>query len=490
MHTFTMGTQDMASYQAGRLEFDWQADHQGMQLNFYSQESFWMTGMLYDAQHNLRGQLLVLLGEKKFFLGPDLVSTSQGWVAGPLPQGSWYMDYYFHAQGPVRISIDVWQPESIVSEKHDRINIYHVQEGYQAYLDHLTDSKKSSEGQWFAGDLHSHTLASDGRLSVKEQICQAHSQALDFAIISDHNVALTYLPSTRDVVIYPGIELTTDFGDVNILWLTANPFQDQSILKLTHKETLARFIHKMKDIGIVSINHPFLGEFAWYAPNISLTDIDSIEIINAPIYAENVTATSQALQLWDALLNDGHKIWGVGGSDTHDIPEDISEPEGLPSRIGDPTTWIFSESLAPQAMKAAYKQGHIKVGRYCQFDVDFGSYLPGDTIQDTQSLSEIGVAISVDSVMKKSAPLQIQCIIDGQVYLSTIGETAEFTVPDFFYDGNYHWLRIQVWQGDGLIAFANPIFIGEKSHQLETWGQAMQASGVTWIVPHNQKPGD
>lgn len=487
-----MGTQGMTSYQSGRLAFDWQGTHQGMQLSFHSQESFWMTGMIYDSNDILRGQLLVLLGEKDFFLGPDYASTSQGWVAGELPAGSWYIDYYFHAQGPVRISVDVWEPERILSGSRAWESIYHPQDGYQAYLDSLTHLQRnnSSQGQWYAGDLHSHTHASDGQLSVKEQIHQAHKYALDYAIISDHNVALTRLPSKNDATIYPGVEITTDFGDVNLLWMATNPFQIQSILKLTHKETLASFVHMIKDIGLVSINHPFLGEFAWYATNVRLTDIDSIEIINGPTYSDSAIATSQAFQLWDALLNDGHQIWGVGGSDTHDIPGDLSEKEGIPSRIGDPTTWIFSESLAPQAMKEAYCKGHIKVGRYCQFDVDFGLYLPGDHIEANQPITDIQVTLKVESVMKKQRPIQIQCIMDGAVLDTKTGDTVTFQVPDSFYDEDYHWLRIQAMQGEDVLAFANPIFIGDCQPQLEDWGQAMQAAGVEWLVHHQQKPID
>src|SRR5437868_2548630 len=41
--------------------------------------------------------------------------------------------------------------------------------------------------RWLAGDLHSHTVHSDGTLTVHELACLAASRGLDFLAVTDHN---------------------------------------------------------------------------------------------------------------------------------------------------------------------------------------------------------------------------------------------------------------------------------------------------------------
>lgn len=487
MYHFTLNTGGFKSGQSGRLAFDWPEDQKQMKLSVESSDSLWMTGALYDSHHRLRGQLLVLADGRTYQLGPDIQSTSPGWVAGKLEPGEWFLDYFFHAKGQVSITI-LPEVNPVTVSTEDNQAIYQSEKGFTPYI-HQLNMQFSDQAGWKAGDLHSHTTASDGQMSVDKQIFQAQQFGLDYCFITDHNVALTSLPTQCPLPVYPGLEVTTDFGDFNLLWCQDTPFNRHTILQVLDKPSLRDFINKTSNLGILSINHPFLGEFSWYADNILLKVIDSIEIINAPAYSESNQATQLALVFWDTLLNDGHRIWGVGGSDTHKAAE-IDKPNMGDGLIGDPTTWINSNSLKPEDMVAAYQAGHLKVSRHSHFHVDYGNYLPEETIDSSKAIKHIQVDIQPNENLPAQS-LTIQLVVDGEVHSQTSATEATFSVPSSFYDGKYHWLRIQVVNEDKeLLAFANPIFAGDKIPSLETWKDAMTAGDLQWTVPPNHKAVD
>ena len=69
------------------------------------------------------------------------------------------------------------------------------------------------------GDLHTHTLASDGVLTVEELAGQAQRHGLDFLAITDHNQMVTAdaLPHMPGLTLIPGVEWTHYQGHANFL---------------------------------------------------------------------------------------------------------------------------------------------------------------------------------------------------------------------------------------------------------------------------------
>lgn len=75
--------------------------------------------------------------------------------------------------------------------------------------------------RWLAGDLHSHTVHSDGTLTVGELACLAASRGLDYLAVTDHNTVSHHpeLPAAgahAGVLLLPGQEVTTDLGHANV----------------------------------------------------------------------------------------------------------------------------------------------------------------------------------------------------------------------------------------------------------------------------------
>src|SRR5207245_10928330 len=73
------------------------------------------------------------------------------------------------------------------------------------------------------GDLHCHTLHSDGANTVREIVGNAVELGLDFLAVTDHNTdthhadldALAGLP----IILIPGEEVTTYWGHAHTWWL-------------------------------------------------------------------------------------------------------------------------------------------------------------------------------------------------------------------------------------------------------------------------------
>ncbi|HEY2043127.1 MAG TPA: CehA/McbA family metallohydrolase, partial [Jatrophihabitans sp.] len=172
---------------------------------------------------------------------------------------------------------------------------------------------------WLAGDLHAHTLHSDGALTIDELAALASGNGLDFLAVTDHNTVShhEHLPAAGDrygIALLPGQEVTTAAGHANafgdIGWVDFRRPADDWV-----SEVAARG-------GLLSINHPLRGDCAWRHP-----------LATMPPLAE-VWHSS-----WRDRQDGGPLAWWlaarfptpIGGSDWH-RPGDIAP--------GWPTTWV------------------------------------------------------------------------------------------------------------------------------------------------------
>jgi hypothetical protein len=180
----------------------------------------------------------------------------------------------------------------------------------------------AAEGRrWLAGDLHTHTVHSDGGLTVHQLACLARSRGLDYLAVTDHNTTSHHavLPAAAahaGILLVPGFELTTDRGHANCLgpdrWID---FRRPAEEWLTDSEAAG---------GLLSINHPVDGEMSWRHPLRGRPPFVEIWHTSWDRYAP------APFEWWEA--------WGagvpIGGSDFHrtgDLPP------------GWPTTWLEVE---------------------------------------------------------------------------------------------------------------------------------------------------
>jgi hypothetical protein len=175
---------------------------------------------------------------------------------------------------------------------------------------------------WVAGDLHTHTVHSDGTLTPVEVACLAHARGLDFLAVTDHNTISHHaeLPAAAahaNMLLVAGAEITTERGHANVLgghdWIDFRRTPDEWLADAEAADAL------------LAITHPLAGHMGW-----------RLEMKGRPPLVEVWHST------WDRRDPeplDWWKTWGkglpVGGSDFHRFGSD-----DLP---GAPTTWLEVE---------------------------------------------------------------------------------------------------------------------------------------------------
>lgn len=177
--------------------------------------------------------------------------------------------------------------------------------------------------RWLAGDLHTHTVHSDGISTVAELAALAVSRGLDFLAVTDHNTVSHHpeLPAAATaygITLLPGQEVTTDRGHANVLgpvgWIDFRCPADEWLAAAE------------RNGGLMSVNHPLGGDCAWRQPLHSRTRL--AEVWHSSWRDRSCGAPLAWARAWRP------DVVPVGGSDFH-RPGDDAPP-------GEPTTWVLA----------------------------------------------------------------------------------------------------------------------------------------------------
>ncbi len=200
--------------------------------------------------------------------------------------------------------------------------------------------------RWLAGDLHMHTVHSDGVMTVPELARFAAGRGLDYVAVTDHNTVshhaeLPAAAAAHGIVLIPGQEVTAEAGHANafgdIGWIDFRTPADEW---LTECERAG---------GLLSINHPYGGRLAWTAPMKRRPPL--LEVWHSSWLDAKWTVPISWWLAWDPAAIP------VGGSDWHQPGSDAPP--------GSPTTWVEAEADDPDAVLAALAAGRtaISAGR-------------------------------------------------------------------------------------------------------------------------------
>ena len=222
--------------------------------------------------------------------------------------------------------------------------------------------------RWYAGDLHVHSEESgDASASLPAIAGLARDRGLDFVVITDHNT-VSHLPRLAaaqpgldDLLLVRGIEVTTYAGHGNAIGVSEY-VDHRAGLDGVGAATISAAVAAQG--GIFSVNHPALdlGDTcigcAWDHDDTAWDEVSAIEIHTGPFEVTGLLFTPQAIALWDSVLDDGHLVAAVGGSDDHRAEP---EPSGTQSPIGSPTTLVWAEELSEAGIVEAIRAGRTVV---------------------------------------------------------------------------------------------------------------------------------
>ncbi|MFJ5624091.1 CehA/McbA family metallohydrolase [Peribacillus loiseleuriae] len=309
----------------------------------------------------------------------------------------------------------------------------------------LTIEYTLEELRWLKGDLHTHSVHSDGTFTLREKASICEEVGLDFLGLTDHNAASQNEAYPRDVdtLFIPGMELTTNKGHLNLFGVN-DPLQD---FRVNTMDELHIVLKEARENGAyISLNHPNCRNTGWRWEWDF--DYDWVEVWNGPWREDN----QDALDWWQDQLVSGKRLVAVGGSDAH-------RPH--PSVIhGMPTTWVYSKSLTSAEILKSIDQGHVVLSYSPKgpfLSLTCGISMTGDICEETNKAVMLNVKdvqyTDVVKVISNQGNEQEVMVEEGQDTLDLSWAVA-----------NRSFYRVEVWRyfpevkSRLLAALSNPIY--------------------------------
>ncbi len=375
-----------------------------------------------------------------FFINNSAAST--GYIAGPIYPGLWNILIY-----PSDISdagID-WTLE-IKAVKGREANLFKPNPA-QSTINEIPG--------WYHGDLHMHTLHSDGKRTAQELVEEAHAKKLDFIISTEHNTNSANLSwgkyNSKHLLIINGVEVTsTKFGHWNAIGLTGDNYIDWRyapeegwIIKMVEK------VHQ--DNGLAIINHPFYN--IQRTNNFKYDDnlFDGVEVWNGNWNLLN----NLAVEWWGERLIAGHRLIAIGASDTHVI-------EGSPNNLGTPQSVVYAESLSKDDLIKGIKNGKVYIRANDSIKIVFEARsgnekaMLGDTLKIGKDKYSFTIDIHIENCKKQKLKIYSNLGFFKEAMLNSDEEDLTFQIND----SNIKFLRVEIRsEEDNMLALTNPIYI-------------------------------
>lgn len=320
-----------------------------------------------------------------------------------------------------------------------------------------------TEKNWFACELHCHTVHSDGNFTVSELIKTAKERKLKGICLTDHNTMSGHLEAKaeKDLAILPGIEWTTYFG--HMLVLGAEDFVDWRDATVENIDEKMKAVHQAK--GLVGIAHPFQlgtpictgGHWNFKVKDFSLVNYMEIWSEGEPLLN---SPNKRARKLWHQKLSEGYRITPTMGRDWH---------RGENNLLHGACTYLLCEGefLTPESMKEAIRMGRTSVSAGPLF---YFTTNKGETVGDEIEKGERTLEFTIDFERFSSMNLDYKVKPEKVVLLTKNMKTAaEFGCEEkcikLSLESGYYTAELYGKVGDKdneLIAFTAPIYVKEK----------------------------
>ena len=188
-------------------------------------------------------------------------------------------------------------------------------------------SAPPAAGKWYKGNLHTHTLNSDGDSSPDTVARWYREHRYDFLVLTDHNYLSpvdglnAVIGAPEKFLVVRGEEVTARFESKPV---HINAFHPRALIPpqvgLTLVETIQRNVDAIRQGGgMPSINHP---NFGWALTADDLRQVENnhmFELYNGHPTVNNVGGGGSAglEEMWDILLTGGRRMYGIAVDDAH-----------------------------------------------------------------------------------------------------------------------------------------------------------------------------
>jgi hypothetical protein len=305
-------------------------------------------------------------------------------------------------------------------------------------------------GLYYKGNLHTHTLNSDGDSTPDDVVRWYREHGYNFVTITDHNYltsvdGLNALHGADDkFLVMKGEELTDSFEKKPI---HVNGFAPNSFIKPTGGNSVLDVTQRMVDAirgagAVPSINHP---NFGWAISADELLQVQRtrlFEVFNGHPTVNNAGGggVPGLEEVWDRLLSSGKMIYGIAVDDAHYFkrPEDKTAP-----RPGFGWVYVRAPRLESRALLEALERG------------DFYS----STGVELQSIAATASSLTIAIKTETQSKYRIQFVgRQGRVLSESITSPATYT-----FKGDESYVRAKVFESNGKQAWIQPVPVGASA---------------------------
>ena len=303
------------------------------------------------------------------------------------------------------------------------------------------------QAKWFKGNLHTHTVNSDGDSTPDDVVRWYRERDYQFLVLTDHNY-LTSVDGLNAVhgaddkfLVVKGEEVTDRFGakPIHINGLDVSrlvvPPGGASVLDLVQ-----RTVDAIRDAcGVPSINHP---NYGWAITPDELGQVQRtrlFEVFNGHPTVNNLGGGEMPglEETWDRILSSGKLLFGLAVDDAHYFkrPEDPTAP-----RPGKGWVFVRSPRLEARALVEALERGEF----YSSTGVEMAS------------IDASATALSLSVKPEPASKYRIQFIgRQGRVLSEATTPSASYT-----FKGDEGYVRAKVLESNGKAAWIQPVPVG------------------------------
>lgn len=300
--------------------------------------------------------------------------------------------------------------------------------------------------RWYKGNLHSHTINSDGDSPPYDLVAWYKRNGYHFLAITDHNTftdpALFDTNPSDNFLLIGGEEITNEKTvHVNAIGITRLvPRQKGS----TVTELLQASIDAVRaQGGVPLINHP---NFIWAFTAKEMLPLKSVGLLEIAsghplVNHDGDGRTPSTEQMWDQLLSSGMRIYAAAVDDAHNFREAFTRDRANP---GGAWVVVRAPALSRETIVAALGRGEFYAST-------------GPVLRDIRS-DATSVAVEIET---KGPPTIAQARYrvvfvgkDGRVLNVSYDNPARYV-----FGGNEGYVRARVEDSNGRRAWTQPVFV-------------------------------
>ena len=374
------------------------------------------------------------------------VYATPGYLAGPIEPGPWAV-----ALGPVVLSPwgMAWEAH-VTMERGPSTSRLSESEAVQPI-----PIPSATGARWYRGDLHLHTVHSDGERHPEELASAARTSGLDFIVSTEHNTnsANRAWPAchTPGLLVIPGEEVTTRHGHWLAVGLPPCAWVDWRYGP--SDGVFPRFVAEVRDGGgLVVAAHPSvpLPGAAW---EFGFDDVDALEVWNGRWNLDD----EFSLRTWQRLLRQGRRVTAVGGSDSH----------GEHQQVGLPQTVVHAQELSTPAIIDGLRGGRSYLARSSDVALELTASCPsGDGVAGPGQTLRVPCdgRVTVTAVISGAAGADVALITaEGRVRRATVGSDRA-RVQWELDAGAARFARLEIREAQrrplgSMVALTNPIWL-------------------------------